>query len=415
MLVLSVTLALCAVVACVRLLHPHARLPRVRRAEAFAVLLAAVVIAGCQASAGGTDRKGDKKEDRPDQPTPVVVAAVERGPIVSTISAASTIEAERQVTIHAESTGRLVDLSVEEGDKVKKGQVLARIRFDAQANSLTRANTSLAKAQLDFDRAEQLYNEKVIGQEAYLQAKNALEVAQIDLTDRSREMRNTKVTAPFDGTITLRKVTEGAFVSNGAELLTIVDFSTLVARVFVPEKQLDRIQVGQTAEVVGKAAKGRKGEGKVVRIAPTIDAGTGTVKLTVSLPPALAGPQGFLPGMYAEVTLTTDSRSDVPLVPKSAVVRDEEQTYLFTLTGDAATGFHGKRVRVETGLTDPERIEIVKGLAVGEPVIVAGQTGLKDGARVVRVDPLGKPLDPVLEKDKPKTADEAGAADEKAE
>ena len=401
MLVLFVSLALCAVAARVRL-HP----------PATSSLLMLLLVAGCQANAGGTD-KGDKKEDTPEQPTPVVVAAVERGAIVSTISAASTIEAERQVTIHAESTGRLVDLTVEEGDKVKKGQVLARIRFDAQANSLVRANTSLAKAQLDFDRAEQLFNDKVIGQEAYLQAKNALEIAQIDLTDRSREMRNTKVTAPFDGTITLRKVTEGAFISNGAELLTIVDFSTLVARVFVPEKQLDRIQVGQAAEVIGKAAKGRKGQGKVLRIAPTIDAGTGTVKLTVSLPPELAGPQGFLPGMYAEVTLTTDSRSDVPLVPKSAVIRDEEQTYLFTLVGDPATGFTGKRVRVETGLTDPERIEIVKGLAVGEPVIVAGQTGLKDGARVVRVDPQGKPIDPPLAKDQPEAAAEAGADDTK--
>ena len=326
---------------------------------------------------------------------------------MSTISAASTIEAERQVTIHAESTGRLVDLTVEEGDKVKKGQVLARIRFDAQANSLVRANTSLEKARVDFERAERLYNEKVIGQEEFLRAENALQIAQLDLSDRSREMRNTKVAAPFDGTITLRKVTEGAFVNNGAELLTIVDFSTLVARVFVPEKQLDRIQVGQGAEVVGKAAKGRKGEGKVVRIAPTIDAGTGTVKVTVSLPPTLAGPQGFLPGMYAEVTLTTDSRDDVLLVPKAAVVRDEEQTYLFTLVGEPATGFTAKRVRVETGLTDPERIEIVKGFTAGEPVIVAGQTGLKDGAKVVRVDPQGKPIDPVIE---PAVAADADAA-----
>jgi len=356
-----------------------------------------LVVAGCQANAGGADRKKDDKENAVEAPTPVVVGAVERGSIVSTISAASTIEAERQVTIHAESTGRLVDLTVEEGDTVKKGQILARIRFDAQTNSLLRANTSLDKARVDFDRAEKLFNDKVIGQEEYLRAQNALEIAQLDLSDRSREMRNTKVTAPFDGTITLRKVTAGAFVNNGAELLTIVDFKTLVARVFVPEKQLDRIQVGQEAEVVGKAARGRKGAGKILRIAPTIDASTGTVKVTVSMPPALVGPQAFLPGMYAEVTLRTDSRSDVALVPKSAVVRDEEQTYLFTITGDPTAGFIAKRIRVETGLTDPERIEIVKGLAVGEAVITAGQTGLKDGARVVRVDPQGKPLDPPLE------------------
>ena len=372
--------------------------PGRRASLVLGLLLSAssVVASGCQASAGGVDKKKDGKEDVAEVPTPVVVGAVERGSIVSTISAASTIEAERQVTIHAESTSRPVDLTVEEGDTVKKGQILARIRFDAQTNSLLRANTSLDKARVDFQRAEQLYNDKVIGHEEFLKAQNALEIAQLDLSDRSREMRNTKVTAPFDGTITQRKVTAGAFVNNGAELLTIVDFRTLVARVFVPEKQLDRIQVGQEAEVVGKAARGRKGEGKILRIAPTIDAATGTVKVTVSMPAALAGPQAFLPGMYAEVTLRTDSRADVPLVPKSAVVRDEEQTYLFTITGDATTGFLARRVRVETGLTDPERIEVVKGLGPGEPVITAGQTGLKDGAKVVRVDPQGKPIDPPI-------------------
>ena len=391
--VLLVIAVVCAALLCVRGLRSFVR-PGLPRA---AGLLLALAGAGCDARAA-RDGKADKDgEAAKEQPTPVVVGTVERGSIVSTISTASTIEAERQVTVHAESTGRLVDLTVEEGDQVKKGQLLARIRYDAQANSLVRANTSLEKARVDFDRAERLYNEKVIGQEEYLKARNALEVAQLDLSDRSREMRNTKVTAPFDGTITQRKVTEGAFVNNGAELLTIVDFDTLVARVFVPEKQLDRIQVGQAAEVVGKAARGRRGEGKVLRIAPTIDASTGTVKVTVSMPIASGGAaaaaSAFLPGMYAEVTLTTDSRSDVLLVPKAAVVRDEEQTYLFTLVGDVSAGFTAKRVRVETGLNDPERIEIVKGLGAGEPVILAGQTGLKDGAKVVRVDAQGKPID----------------------
>jgi membrane fusion protein (multidrug efflux system) len=345
----------------------------------------ALLGAGCNAAAGGGFEK-KKPEEVVEQPTPVVVAEVGRGSITATISAASTIEAERQVTVNAESTGRLVDLSVEEGDKVKAGQLLARIRFDAQANSLVRANTSLAKAQTDFDRASRLFDEKVIGQEEYLRARNALEVAELDLRDRAREMKNTKVTAPFSGTITQRSVTEGGFVANGANLLQITDFATLVARVFVPEKELDRIQVGQEATVVGKAAKGRKGIGKVVRISPIVDAGTGTVKVTVSLPQELAGAQGFLPGMYAEVTMTVDHRDDVPLVPKGAVVHDEEQTYVFVPDGDKA-----RRVRVELGLADAERVELRKGLAAGESVIVAGQTALKDGAKIVRVDAQGKP------------------------
>jgi membrane fusion protein (multidrug efflux system) len=391
--VILVILGFCATVALLRRLGP----PSARAGIAALVLALASAQVGCSSTAGGFQKKGGEDEEAEEQPIPVALAKVDKGDIVATISAASTIEAERQVTIHAESVGRIVDLDIEEGDKVAKGQLLAQIRFDAQTNALVRANTSLAKAQADFERVEQLYQERVIGQEAYQQARNALEIAQLDLRDRSREMRNTKVTAPFAGTITQRMVTTGAFVNNGAQLFTIVDFSTLVARVFVPEKELDRIRVGQAAEVVGKAAKGRKGLGTLQRIAPTIDAASGTVKVTIALPQELAGMQGFLPGMYAEVTLTTDKREGVLLVPKAAIVRDEEQTYVFTLAGDATTGFTARRTRVETGLQDADRIEIIKGLAEGDAIVVAGQTGLKDGGKVLRVDGQGKPLDPPLE------------------
>lgn len=382
-----------------------------------ALLVALVAATAACPGAGAFDKKGKGGgEEAEEQPTPVALGKVEQGDIVATISAASTIEAERQVTIHAESVGRIVDLDIEEGDKVKQGQLLAQIRFDAQTNALVRANTSLTKAQADFERAERLYFEKVLGEEAYQQARQALRIAELDLRDRNREMRNTKVTAPFDGTITQRMVTAGAFVNNGAQLFTIVDFNTLVARVFVPEKELDRIRVGQTAEVVGKAAKGRKGAGTLQRIAPTIDAQSGTVKVTVALPPELAGLQGFLPGMYAEVTLTTDSRQGVTLIPKSALVRDEEQTYVFTVEGDPTAGFKAKRLRVETGLQDADRVEITKGLSVGDAIIVAGQTGLKDGGKVLRVDAQGKPVDPPLPgKAKDETKADAPAVQEAEE
>ncbi|MCA9658088.1 MAG: efflux RND transporter periplasmic adaptor subunit, partial [Myxococcales bacterium] len=355
--------------------------------------LAGLAAAGCQAKAGkpgmdskekGKDTDGDEDKE---EAVPVVPGVVERGSIAAVISAASTIEAEQQVTIHAESTGRIVALKAEEGDKVKKGDQLARIRFDAQSSALLRANTSLAKAEEDFGRAEQLYREGVIGKEEFERAQNTLDLARLDVQDRNREIRNTKIVAPFTGTITERFVAEGAFVSNGAQVLSITDFNSLVARVYVPEKELDRLRLGQEAAIVGKAAKGRAGVGTVDRIAPIVDAATGTVKVTVKLPAELSGPGGFLPGMYAEVTMTTEEREDIPLVPKSAVVYDEEQTYLFVIPA-ASEGeeLRAKRVRVETGLQDAERVEIVDGPAPGEKIIVAGQSGLKDDALIVLVD-----------------------------
>ncbi|MCB9751409.1 MAG: efflux RND transporter periplasmic adaptor subunit [Myxococcales bacterium] len=354
--------------------------------------MAIVVASGCDARAGD-GRKGGRKDtdaaEVEEQATPVVAGAVTRGAITNTIAIASTIEAEQQVTVHAESTGRIVSLKAEEGAEVKEGARLAQIKYDTQTSALDRANTSLSKATEDYDRSKRLFDSGAIGREELENAKNALDMAKLDVRDRRREMRNTKVIAPFSGTIVERQVAEGAFVTSGAALLTITDFNTLVARVYVPEKELDRLAVGQEAEIIGKAAKGRKATGKIERIAPIVDASTGTVKVTISLPRESVGPGGFLPGMYAEVTLTTDHHEDVPLVPKSAVIYDEDQAYVFVIDGERV-----KRVRVEIGLSDAEFVELSSGPAPGEPIAIAGQAGLKDGSLITLVDYQGNPLAP---------------------
>lgn len=338
--------------------------------------------------ADASDR-GSEKDGEEEIATPVVSTRVGRGGISAQIRATSTIEAERMVTVHAETTGRITALGFEEGDVVKEGQVLARIRQDLQRSGLDRASTGLTKAERDLQTVRQLHARGVASQQELDQAELAYETATLDVRDRKRDVGNTRVAAPFGGTVTQRFVSEGAFVSAGAQLLSIVDFDTLVARVFVPEKELDRLRVGQDAEIAGKAAQGRRGTGELVRVAPVVDATTGTVKVTIALPPALVGgTAGFLPGMYAEVTLTTETRPQATLVPKPALVYDEEQPYLFVVEGDRV-----KRVKVELGLTDREHAEVVAGVAVGQEIVLSGHAGLKDGGLVARVDEHGKPVE----------------------
>lgn len=318
----------------------------------------------------------------------MLLATVERGTIQGQIRAASTIEAELQVTVHAESTGRVTSLSLEEGEQVEAGQTLARIRRDAQSLGVERAETNLADAERELARVEKLFGQGIASQAELDTAKTRVETALLDKRDRRRDLSNTVINAPFTGMLTRRFVSEGAFVTSGAQVFEITDFTSLVARVYVPEKELDRIAVGQPAEIVGKAAKNRQGTGEVRRIAPVVDATTGTVKVTIGLPSELAGgSQGFLPGMYAEVTLTTERHEDVPIVPKPALVHEDEQTFVFIADGDRA-----KRVLIETGLADDDFVEVTSGLALGDRIIVAGQTGLKDGALILEVDAKGQPI-----------------------
>jgi len=328
-------------------------------------------------------------QDEVEQKTPIVSQSVGRGSIEQALTAASTIEAERTVTVHAESTGRLISFDLEEGDVLKAGASVARIKYDSQAATLDRAQTSLEKAERDLEIVRRLHANGHASDDELATAELAFDTAKLDVGDSKRNIRNTRVTAPFGGTVTERFVTEGAFVSAGAQLITITDFDTLVARVYVPERELDRLSEGQPALVQGKAARSRQGEGTIKRIAPVVDATTGTVKVTVGLPAELAGgDEGFLPGMYAEVRLTTERKDDVLLVSKRALVREDEAVFVFVVQPDDTA----KRVRVELGLEDAERAEVLSGLSEGDEVVVTGQAGLSDGGKVVRVDAAGEPL-----------------------
>ncbi|MBV1857408.1 MAG: efflux RND transporter periplasmic adaptor subunit [Nannocystaceae bacterium] len=356
--------------------------------NALRILTVAVLVAtACDPARADLD---GSTEEEAEQRTPIVSQPVTRGSIEQALTAASTIEAERMVTVHAESTGRLISFGLEEGDILKAGASVGRIKYDSQAATLDRAKTSQEKAQRDLEIVQRLHREGHASDDELATAQLAVKTASLDVGDSKRNIRNTRVTAPFGGTVTERFVTEGSFVSAGAQLITITDFATLVARVYVPERELDRISVGQPALVQGKAARSRQGQGSIKRIAPVVDATTGTVKVTVGLPGELAGGEkGFLPGMYAEVRLTTERKDDVLLVSKRALVREDDAVYVFVVQDDETA----KRVKVELGLEDAERAEVHSGLVVGDEVVVSGQAGLSDGGKVSRVDASGEPLE----------------------
>ena len=364
-----------------------ARCPRFLSVSVVTFLLAGLTVTGvlgCQppAAAGEGDTEADEEIA-----TPVVITTVRAGPIKSTIAAASTIEPERSVTVHAESTGRISMLPIEEGDAIERGQLIAKIKQEVQRSGLDRAASNLVKAKQDLEVVKKLHEAGAASSDELRNAEVAHDTAKIDVRDRRRDVSNTRITAPITGTITERFVSPGAYVTVGAQLATIIDFSSLVARIYVPERELDRIAVGQAAQVVGKAASDRRGEGSVLRIAPVVDATTGTVKVTIALPAPLAGgSHGFLPGMYAQVTLTTQRRERAVLLDKQALVYRNEAPFVFVLDGDRVT-----ERALKIGLSDQDHVEILAGLELGDEVVRSGQAGLEAGGLVRRVDPTPTP------------------------
>jgi membrane fusion protein, multidrug efflux system len=263
---------------------------------------------------------------------------------------------------------------VEEGDRVELGQLLAQLEDGIQRTQFEKAQVRVDKAREEYTRQKSLFDQSLISEEVFKNAQFELRQLELALDDARRDLDYTRVQAPISGTIVARLVNLGDLVSLNQHVFDLVDMSSLVARIYVPEQELSRIVVGQPARVTSTAMGDQVFDGFVKRIAPVVESRSGTVKVTVGF--HAVGP--LRPGMYVSVDIVTAKRSDAILIPKRAIVYDGEQMFVFRWRdGDLV-----ERIRVMPNLVEEENVEPVSGIAVGDLIVVAGQSGLKDGARV---------------------------------
>ena len=316
----------------------------------------------------------DDPEGRPEEAVPVDVVALGRGTIESALRFSATLEAERDVRVFAEAQRRVVELRVEEGDAVKAGTLLIRLQDDEQRSSLNKAEVEFRQATREFERQKNLFERKLVSEQAYNDAALLYDQAEIAVEDARRNLTYTEVRAPFAGIVTERLVNVGDYVTLNQPLFRIVDFDSIVARIYVPEKELPDLATGLDARLIAEAIGGASFVGTVDRISPVVDPGTGTVKVTVATPLQ----EGLRPGMYVEVELVTAVHEDALLLPKRAIVYDNDQLFVFRLGDERRV----ERIKVEPVLEDVRNIEPSSGLEEGDQIVVAGQASLKDGALV---------------------------------
>jgi len=356
----------------------------------LALLLATVAISGCGSSDEAADASGDSDatsaelasntedskddEKKKEEAIPVEIAELGLGGIESVLRFSSNLEAEEQVKVFSQAKRLVNDLLIEEGDRVRKDQVLLRLQDDEQRSALAKTKSQLEKAQREFERQKRLFAQDLISEKVYNDANYELEQLQIANEDAERELSYTEVRAPIGGTVTARMVNLGDQVQIGQHLFDIVDFESIIALVYVPEKHLNELRPGLVARLSAQITGGRDYEGKVERISPIVDPRSGTVKVTIEV----GGQPGLRPGMYVDVSLVTATREDAVLVPKRALVYDNDQVFVYRVNGES----RAERVFIEAALTDKFYIEPREGLVEGDRVVVAGQAGLKDGALV---------------------------------
>ena len=313
------------------------------------------------------------KAERRQAPAPLVkVARPASHVFVDRIEAVGTARANEQVTLSSPVTERVERVLFDDGQFVRRGQVIAVLAQGQEQAALQGALAAERQARAQLGRIEQL-NTRGFVTRASLDEQSALaSQAQARAADARAQIADRVIRAPFSGMVSLRTISAGTIVSQGTTIATISDVSRIKLDFTVPETALAAVKRGDGLEAVAAAYPGRTFHGTVTTIDPVIDPNTRAILVRA----ILSNRDGALkPGMLLKVQVASASRTGAS-VPELAVVGDGADRYVFTVRDGKA-----KRTPVKTGLRDGGLIE-VSGLPADAAVIVEGVIKVADGARV---------------------------------
>jgi membrane fusion protein, multidrug efflux system len=339
-------------------------------------ILFGILIIGCggdQADGNKRNNSGDSEGDNSDLSAaiPVQVVAVKRSNISLSLMQTTTIEAIRQVDILSKVPGQVIKLPVEEGMRVKKGDLLAELNEAELKIEFMKTKINMETERTLLERSQNMLDKKLIAEENYEMTRLQYESSKAAHEAARLQLEYTSVRAPFTGVVTLRNIELGQRVNVNQSLFMIADFNPLRAKIYVPEKDIGRIYEKQKAKITIEAEPEIEFSGVVKMISPVVDPSSGTSKVTIDIEDS----KGKLkPGMFASVFISTDTHSDALIIPKKALIleSDLDQVYIYK---------EGKahKVNLDVGFTSGEDLEVLSGLNEGDLVVTAGQDGLREG------------------------------------
>lgn len=303
---------------------------------------------------------------------------VSTGDITDGIISSSTVEAERQVEIYSRVTGIVTELNVEEGDRVRKGELLCVLEDEELTLNEAKAKAEVEKLAKDLELTKSLLSQGVSTEKDLINLQHDLDQAQINWRQAKANLEYSRIKATIDGIIYERSVQLGRKITPNEKLFSLFDPGSLVIHVYIPENDYFRKISGRTdtvtAQITSDSLPGEEFNGSILRVAPVVDPATNTLKITLTY----KDPRGILkPGMYVKVRLVVDTHENAVLIPKSAILFDNNIQYVFVVRDGKAV-----RVPLDIGYTESMFVESKQGIEPGEKVVVVGQSGLKDDMKV---------------------------------
>lgn len=338
------------------------------------LLAALLVFISFTACNNNGDNNGENEDNDSTLVIPVEAVFVERGDISAYYSNTATLEAEQEAMVVAKVRGIIEEIMVEEGDRVEAGQVIAKIEDDQYRIEAERAKSTMDRLYNDYQRNKELFEKNLIAAETYENSRYEYEAQKAAYELAKLNQEHTSIRSPISGVISERLVKRGNMIGTDQNMFKVTDFDPLQAILYVPEHEMAKIDKNQRAELTVDALPGQTFKGHVERISPIVDPATGTFKVTVYIDEK--GTR-LKPGMFGRLKIVYDTRSNTTMIPKVAVINEDQQQSVFVVKDSVA---YKKMIR--TGYINGSNIEVLEGLDDGEMVVTTGQGSLQDSTRV---------------------------------
>lgn len=351
--------------------------------------------------AGGGGRGG---RGGPVGPLTVELAPVSRAEMAEQLTVVGNLVGDATVAVVPRVAGRLQDITVRLGDRVRMGQRIAKIEdqelqeqvrqaeaaFEVSKATIRQREADMSLAKTNVERARSLTERDLLPQQTLDDNESRFQaaIAQLDLAQaqntqsqaRLDELRitltNTVILSPVDGFVARRAADPGAFVSQNAPIVDVVDIGLVRLVVNVVEKDLRQVNAGDTALVEVDAYPGEQFRGRIARVAPVLDPATRTAPIEIEIQNS---DFRLKPGMYARVRITTASRRDALVVPSIAVIDLNGRRGVFLASDSNVAVFR----EVQTGIETQQLVEILNGVTEADRVVTTGAAGLSNGASFI--------------------------------
>ncbi len=334
--------------------------------------LTAIMLSGCGT---GEASVASNEEIQAATPVPVAIALPRRADIFATYEATTTIASDADAPVVAKVGGEVVDLFVEEGDRVEQGHVLAQLDGERLRLEMLSAKADLDRVFGEYERYTDLAARGLVSEAMFEGLKYDLQALEASYELARLNFDYSKIRAPISGVVSTREVKLGQSVTVNDVLFRITDTSELVAYLQIPQAEIAKFSAGHAATVAVDAIPNTMYIATIARISPTIDVRNGTFRATAFIDNR-AGE--LAPGMFARFTISYEKHADALVIPKRALVEEDDQTSVYVVENGEVT----RRI-IETGVEAAEVVEVLGGLSGDEEIVVIGQSGLRDGSKVL--------------------------------